>query len=637
MSTNKHIDRICCVILAITLVFSIFSIGIGAFDNIALVSLNYENRLFDDSRVHTINIIMDDWDSFVSECENEEYTACDVEIDGEKTTNVGIRAKGNTSLSSVKKYGNNRYSLKIEFDKYENKSYYGLDKLSLNNLIQDNTYMKDYTVYTLMREFGVAAPLCSFAQVQVNGEDFGVYLAVEAVEESFLQRNYGEEYGELYKPDNMSMGGGKGNGKDFSQNDEEIFKNKDTQQNENNSENDSETKRPNNKTSSTESNVKQDFNKQSFPDMGQQGGFGGHGGMNKSSNDALLQYTDDDFDSYQNIFDNAKTNVTNADKNRLINSLKALNEGENMDSCVDIEAVIKYFVVHNFVLNFDSYTGQMIHNYYLYESEGKLTMLPWDYNLAFGGFMSMGGAQSLVNYPLDNPVSGSDISSRPMISWIFENEEYKALYHSYMSEFLTKCFDSGYFETKLQSVYNMLVPYVRSEKNAFCTFDEFKKGAETLKEFCLLRAESLSGQLDGTIPSTSQGQSEDSSSLVKAENININDMGSMGMGGGFRDDFSASFEADSSSEGDSDNSSGEDSAGNSQAPPEFDGESPELFEGSIPDAFGNSGPPEMPNGEMPDFENGERPEMPDGGVPNFGGGERPILPDGAFVKNNTQQ
>ena len=49
-----------------------------------------------------------------------------------------------------------------------------------------------------------------------------------------------------------------------------------------------------------------------------------------------------------------------------------------------MEEVIRYFVVHNFVCNGDSYTGTMIHNYYLYEEDGRLSMLPWDYNLAYG-------------------------------------------------------------------------------------------------------------------------------------------------------------------------------------------------------------------------------------------------------------
>ena len=57
---------------------------------------------------------------------------------------------------------------------------------------------------------------------------------------------------------------------------------------------------------------------------------------------------------------------------------------------------------------------------------------------------------------------------------------------------------------------------------------------ETLREFCLLRAESIQGQLDGTIPSTSDGQSEDSSALIDASSLNISDLGSMNgnMGGG---------------------------------------------------------------------------------------------------------
>ncbi|MFR3786035.1 MAG: CotH kinase family protein [Agathobaculum desmolans] len=55
-----------------------------------------------------------------------------------------------------------RYSFKVEFDHYDSSiTYHGLDKLSLNNLIQDSTMMKDYLTYTMMDEFGAAAPLCS--------------------------------------------------------------------------------------------------------------------------------------------------------------------------------------------------------------------------------------------------------------------------------------------------------------------------------------------------------------------------------------------------------------------------------------------------------------------------------------------
>ena len=202
MSTNKYIDRICCIVIALMIVLTVVFCNAGKFgvETITATNFAYEDKIFDTSKVHTLDIIIDDWDSFLEDCESEEYETCSVVIDNEAFKNVAIRAKGNTSLSQVKNYGNNRYSFKIEFDHYDNSNtYYGLDKLCLNNLIQDNTLMKDYLTYQMMYAFGADAPLCSYVYITVNGEDWGLYLAVEAVEDSFLERNYGGETGELYR------------------------------------------------------------------------------------------------------------------------------------------------------------------------------------------------------------------------------------------------------------------------------------------------------------------------------------------------------------------------------------------------------------------------------------------------------
>ena len=142
---------------------------------------------------------------FIDTVENEEYSVCSLVIDGEAFKNVAIRGKGNTSMYSVSQMNSDRYSFKVEFDHYDStKTYYGLDKLCLNNIIQDNTYMKDYLAYTLMGDFGVSAPLCSYAYITVNDEEWGLYLAVEGVEEAFLQRNYGSDFGNLYKPEALA-------------------------------------------------------------------------------------------------------------------------------------------------------------------------------------------------------------------------------------------------------------------------------------------------------------------------------------------------------------------------------------------------------------------------------------------------
>ncbi len=606
MSKSKHTTLICGIIAALTLIATILlcmAASAGAIGSLTR-TLGYEERLFDTSYVHSINIIMDEgeWENFLETAEDEEYVICSVNIDGETVSNCAIRAKGNTSLSSVRQYGNSRYSFKIEFDHYDDTlTYHGLDKLVLNNNIQDNTLMKDYLTYRMMAYMDVAAPLVSYAFVTVNGEDFGLYLALEAVEESFLQRNYGAQYGELYKPDSMSMGGGRGNGRDFDMQDfadnggfdfdfggipsdddsgnagtgtmpqmpdmtnrggfdpnsmptmpngngetqQDGFDpnsaptmpngNGETQQG--GFDPNSMPTMPNGNSNAPEGG----FDIGNLPDIGNMGDiadkigdmFGGNigGGMNGSS-DVSLIYSDDDFDSYSNIFDNAKTDITSADKRRLIASLKKLNENEDIESVVDIEQVIRYFAVHNFVDNFDSYTGSMIHNYYLYEQDGVLSMIPWDYNLAFGGFMGGSDATSLINYPIDTPVSGGSVENRPMLSWIFESEEYTALYHDALEELIKGFFTSGEFETLIDETYVLIAPYAERDTNGFCTYDEFVQGVSTLKQFCLLRAESISGQLDGSIPSTSAAQNADSSALIDGSALNISDMGGMDMGGG---------------------------------------------------------------------------------------------------------
>lgn len=505
MSTHKYIDKICCVIVVLSLILTVLFMNAQSF-GVAEASKvkGYETRLFDASAVHAIDIVMDDWDSFIDTCTNEEYALCSVVIDNETYKNVAIRAKGNTSLTQVDSYGNDRYSFKIEFDHYDStKSYYGLDKLSLNNIIQDNTYMKDFLTYQMMQKFGVDAPLCSYVNITVNGEDWGLYLAVESIEEAFLERNYGSDYGELYKPDSMSMGGGRGNGDKF-----DMAKVEEMPQ-----------------TPNGERPTDSDFQGKEMPNRGAAGG-----GM--GSDDVKLIYSGDEYDNYTNIFDNAKTDITNVDKDRLIASLKQLNSNENIDKVVNLDEVIRYFVVHNFVCNFDSYTGSMIHNYYLYEKDGQLSMIPWDYNLAFGGFEDVKDATSLVNYPIDSPVSGGTVDSRPMLAWIFNNEEYTELYHKYFDEFIQTYFDSGYYSETIDSTREMIAPFVESDATKFCAYEEFQTGVDILKEFCLLRAESVSGQLDGTIASGSDGQTQNSSSLVDASTLNISDMGSMGNGKG---------------------------------------------------------------------------------------------------------
>ena len=534
MSTSRYFDRVAAAALALCLALTLLMCSARALGMQALSrKMGYEARLFSTDRVHTIDIVMDDWEGFLSTAQSEEYTLCDAVIDGEAVQNIGIRGKGNTSLSQVSAMDSQRYSFKLEFDQYDStRTYHGLDKLCLNNLIQDNTMMKDYLVYQLMGQFGAAAPLCSFVWLTVNGEDWGLYLAVEAIEESFLQRNYGSDYGDLYKPDSMSMGGGRGNGRDFDMTDwQEQF----AQQGESREQvppapqqgfggrgqgggrgqmpgqaegfGPSAPELPENVDPSSM------FGQQppAVFDFSQMGG--GKGGM--GSSDIKLQYIDDAPASYASIFDSAKTAVTDADQSRLISALKALAEGDSR--ALDVDAVLRYFVVHNFVVNGDSYTGSMIHNYYLYEEDGKLSMLPWDYNLAFGSFQG-GNAAASVNDDIDAPLSCTGSSDRPMMDWILNDPEALTQYHQFFSDFLQQ----SDFEAIIAQAAELVGPYVEKDPTKFCTYEDFEAGVSALTQFCTLRAEGVSRQLSGD------------DTAVDTGGLNLSQLGTMNMGGANR-------------------------------------------------------------------------------------------------------
>ena len=668
MSTSKYFDRVCAAVVVLGVLLTVLfmngsAFGIQAADRV----LGYEGRLFDPARVHTVDLVVDDWEGFLENCENEEYVACAAVIDGESYKNVALRAKGNTSLSSVRAMDSSRYSFKLEFDHFnKNETYHGLDKLCLNNIIQDKSYMKDYLTYRLMEQFGVDAPLCSYVWITVNGEDWGLYLAVEGVEDSFLQRNYGNDGGELYKPDSMGMGGGRGNGREFDMDAvlQELFgENVDVSElSEEEIREKLESAMPQPPSGFPGGEGRPGEGPFAFGDGGspepssgptlpadreeasndgtsaerrgpggERGGFPG-GGFGMGSDDVKLRYIDDDPDSYSAIFGNAKTVLTESDKARLIASLKQLSEQTALEDVLDIDEVLRYFVVHNFVVNGDSYTGSMIHNYYLHESDGKLAMIPWDYNLAFGSFQG-GNAASSVNASIDNPVSGS-LDDRPMVGWIFSDAAYTEQYHSLFAAFLEQWFGNGELEALINRTAELIRPYVEKDPTRFCTTEEFEAGVEALTQFVTLRGEAVSRQLAGD------------DSAVETGDLNLSDLGSMGGGtGGGPGGFTPPARSDAASGENGEASVASESPSSASQPSEQNGQTQRSPEGQsdwMPTRpQGQSGQmPMPPNGQddqMPTPPNGQDDQMPtppngqDGQMPtppNSQNGQMPTAPDG---------
>lgn len=556
MITHKYITRIVIVMMTAALLTCMLAMifsekVVEAFGGTG-VAVRYESELFDTDGILEIDILMDqeEWEDMLAHAAQETYYSCDVMINNEKIYNVGIRPKGNTSLSSiVMDPDTDRFSLKLEFDRYvEGQTCLGLDKLILNNQYADATNMKEALIYDMYQYLDADASLYNYARISVNGEYWGVYLALEAVEDSFLLRNYGTADGALYKPEGMGMGGGgrdnAGNGRRNGNENfvpppqgEELPKNGIPSAEDNMAPSD-ENPRPDkdgtpqsaqNEISQTAQNEIPQATLNEMPQPRKMEGMP-DGSFSMDSNGANLNYTDDDLDSYSTIWDGEITNTGKSDHRRVVTALKNISQGTELEKYLDIDNILRYMAVHTFSVNLDSLSGMMAHNYYLYEQDGQLNILPWDYNLSFGG-MNMGhsgnDASDVVNDAIDTPFQATRFFDA-----LLENEAYRSKYHEYLKKLTEEYVFGGRFEEFLNRVHNQIDILVQTDPTAFYSYEEYKEGVDMLYQTVLLRAESIEGQLNGSIPSTDEGQQADSAGLVDASSINLEVMGSMGGMGG---------------------------------------------------------------------------------------------------------
>lgn len=433
----------------------------------------YAEHIFQGDTVNEINIEIDekDWQDMLDNPLEEEYHKANVTINGETVGNVAIRTKGNTSLTSVANSDSDRYSFKLDFDYYDNNgNYYGLKKLCLNNNYSDNSSMREYISYKIMGEMGLDVPECAYSHITVNGEEWGLYLAVEPVDEVFLAAHFADATGDLYKPEGMGYTG------------------------------------------------------------------------------ADLVYNGDDISAYTGL--NLKTNLNSSDGKEILALMQALEDGEGLEEVLDVEKALKYIAANVALANFDSYLGNTTHNFYLYEENGRFTIIPWDMNLAFGGFgggevdiyeptsQSMGGfgggdkrkdtqdnnavtnaaenteAQADANnqpQPPDNAdmqgMPSMDSGEKPLVTTLLGNETYRSMYEGYLKEIAEKYFTQEYMTELVTKIHDLIAPYVQNDPTAFCTYEEFEQACSTdptdqysLAYYAVNMAESIENQLNGGEP-----------------------------------------------------------------------------------------------------------------------------------------
>lgn len=527
----------------IFVISSVFFIDSESEEEVAATVTNISDVL-DKERVTDIDIDIkeSDWNNLIENATKEEYVNADVTIDGQKYSNVGIRAKGNSSLNSVARDDTtDRYSFKIDFGEYiDGQTYNGIEKLALNNMISDATYMKEYLSYDMYNFLGVATPEYSYANINVNGEKWGLYLAVEVIDERFVEKNYGTLEGNLYKPETMNVGGKDEDNGQKPQGNKNI-----EQKSEINNENNGQAPMipdmgdkefdPNNNPRNQNGEILEGFNHMQNSEK-EDFNFGQENNQNVNNNPpnnmideningdinaenksrvmgmpsskdnkgADLKYIDDNLDSYSIVRESAvfkKTSDENFEK--FITMVKNLNEGTNIEEYLNVEEVLKYFAVNTFLVNLDSYSGGMYHNYYLYEKDGVFEIIPWDLNTSFGGFAVRSGSNA-VNFPIDSPVTGS-LENAPLIGKLLEVDEYKELYHQYLNKLVNEYVKNREFESSVIKLDKLINNYVKLDPTAFYSYEEYKNSIPQIITFGTDRAKSVEAQLNGEQSSTEYG------------------------------------------------------------------------------------------------------------------------------------
>lgn len=101
-----------------------------------------------------------------------------------------IRLKG--SVSGSFREITEKAAFKLKFKKTE--AFLGLRKMTLNNMVQDPSMLHETLAYASFRAAGVPASRTGYAYVRLNGEDIGVYLNLENLDDVGLSRIFGSSF-----------------------------------------------------------------------------------------------------------------------------------------------------------------------------------------------------------------------------------------------------------------------------------------------------------------------------------------------------------------------------------------------------------------------------------------------------------
>ncbi|MFI3293657.1 MAG: CotH kinase family protein [Rikenellaceae bacterium] len=335
---------------------------------------------------------------------NYDYTPiwqpCTVNFNGTDWYKVGIRFKGNSSLSSAYSSGVMKLSFKLDFDQYEsdypaltNQRMYGFKQLNLGNNYKDLSLMREKVGADLFRAFGLAAAQTAFCELYVDtgsgSQYFGLYTLVEEVDDTVIKTQFSDGSGNLYKPDGDAA----------------------------------------------------QFNSGSY-DTSE---------LYLKTNTSSPDYSD-----VRALYDAVNSSSRTSDNAAWRDELESVFDVDTFLKWLAANAVIQNWdtygrMSHNYYLYNDPSTS-------------LLTWIPWDNNEAFQSTSSNSvGMSSSSMSAIAISSMGSVSSSWPLISYLYAVDEYAATYKSYLREFVDEVFVTSEMQALYTEYYNLLKDSAESE------------------------------------------------------------------------------------------------------------------------------------------------------------------------------
>ncbi|WP_053374894.1 CotH kinase family protein [Paenibacillus sp. FJAT-27812] len=293
----------------------------------------------------------------------------------------------------------------------------------------------------------------------------------------------------------------------------------------------------------------------------------------------------------------------------LLDMLDELNNGTDIESLLDVDEALAFIALNVLTSNMDSYLGQNKHNYYLYEDDGVFNVLPWDYNMAFGG---LGGSGILI----DEPTTGT-LTDRPLVAKLLAVDEYKETYHNILAKAIEGYLSGDAFAARVQEIRDMISSYVKADPSSFYTYDEYESGITSVLSLNTTQTTSIAKQLDGTIASSGDGSGSGGG---------MGGGGFGGMGGGrggnrqnAQQNTGQNAAAPAANAENADNNGH--AAANEQSALGNPAPAVELAAAGVADAGNAAADGQMPQGDADAAAPGG--QMPDGGMQGGFGGQRP--------------